>query len=152
MSSLKQDYPEITLKVELKGDRSKLVQIKQSNDVYLFAKEIFDESEILWREEMVMLCMNASNSVIGWYKVSSGGINKTLCDSRIVFTVALNCPGTCSIILIHNHPSGSLKPSQQDVLLSQKIKKGGEILDIAMLDSLIISDRGYYSLADNSDI
>jgi DNA repair protein RadC len=66
----------------------------------------------------------------------------------MVFRKALEKSGTTSIILCHNHPSGNLQPSQADILLTKKLKKAGEVLDMTVFDHLIVSERGYYSFAD----
>ena len=75
----------------------------------------------------------------------------TVCDPKIVFTVALNC-GATSLILSHNHPSGNLYPSNADKEVTKKIKEGGLLLDIRLLDHIIISDENYFSFADDNII
>ena len=97
-----------------------------------------------------MLCLNKSNKVIGFYKISNGGVAESIIDPKVVFTTALNTPGTCAIILAHNHPSGNLKPSEQDIQITKKIKEGGKIIDIKLLDHLIITDESYFSLNDEN--
>ena len=79
--------------------------------------------------------------------MSKGGITGTLVDTRLVFKRAIELTAT-SIILCHNHPSGTLKPSASDISLTKKIKKGGEVLDIKILDHIIITEGSYYSFAD----
>ncbi len=91
--------------------------------------------------------LNRANKALGAYEVSTGGISGTVADPRIIFAAALkaNC---CGIILSHNHPSGNLKPSRQDEELTQKIKQGGQLLEINLLDHLIITPEGYFSFSD----
>ncbi len=85
----------------------------------------------------------------GFYEVSNGGITGTLVDVRILFAVLLKSL-TTAVILLHNHPSGTLKPSEADKRLTKKIKKAGELFDIKVLDHLILTPEGdYYSFADN---
>jgi DNA repair protein RadC len=80
--------------------------------------------------------------------VSQGGLAGTVVDPKVVFAAALKARAS-SLILAHNHPSGNLKPSQADTDLTNKIKQGGELLDIAILDHLILSpEGGYFSFAD----
>jgi DNA repair protein RadC len=98
-----------------------------------------------------LILLNRNNATLGWYKVSQGGISGTICDPKIIFTVALQT-GASSIILAHNHPSGNLTPSQSDINLTKKIKEAGKILDISVLDHLIVSSNGYKSLADDGYI
>jgi DNA repair protein RadC len=81
------------------------------------------------------------------YNVSSGGITGTVADPRLIYTAALRV-NAVSLILAHNHPSRSLKPSRADEELTQKIKGAGAFLDIKVLDHLLISSEGYYSFAD----
>ena len=79
--------------------------------------------------------------------MSKGGISETTVDIRLLFKSALQC-GATAIIVAHNHPSGVLKLSTSDIKLTQKIKKAGENMDIKLLDHLIISEKGYFSFAD----
>lgn len=87
----------------------------------------------------------------GWVKgfeiISTGGITSTTVDLRLIFKRALE-EGAVSIIVFHNHPSGSLKPSKADEALTQKIDQAGKIMDIKLLDHVIVCDNGYYSFAD----
>jgi len=96
-----------------------------------------------------IILLNNSNRVKGIYELSNGGITGTLVDVRILFAVILKSVST-AVILLHNHPSGVLKPSEPDKRLTQKIKKAGELFDIKILDHIIINPDGeYYSFADN---
>lgn len=80
--------------------------------------------------------------------MSKGGISNTIVDPRIIFLKALEVQAT-SLVLCHNHPSGSLRPSRADEELTGKLKKAGLLLDIKVVDHLIVSDEGYYSFADD---
>ncbi|MEK7253606.1 MAG: JAB domain-containing protein, partial [Bacteroidota bacterium] len=84
-------------------------------------------------------------------KMTSGSVDATIVDVKMVFRKALEGQAV-SIVACHNHPSGSLRPSQADVDLTRKIKQAGEIIGIALLDHLIISERGYFSFADEGMI
>ncbi len=138
---------EITLSYKGKVKPSERIKLATSQNTADLLRTIFDADLLEWREEMILLCLNRMNKVIGYYKVSSGGVAGTVCDPKIIFTVALNC-GATSIILSHNHPSGNLKPSQADIDMTKRIKAGGKILDIEVLDHVIITAEGYYSFAD----
>lgn len=99
-------------------------------------------------EEFNVLFLNRANYVKGILRLSRGGITGTVADSRILFAAALKGLAT-GIIAAHNHPSGSLKPSQQDVELTRKLKQAGQFLDITLLDHIILAPHsGYYSFAD----
>ena len=82
------------------------------------------------------------------FELSTGGVTGTVADPKLVFAAALKL-NACNIILCHNHPSGSLKPSQADEALTRKIKEAGRYLDLPVIDHLIISgENNYYSFAD----
>ena len=141
--------PEIKIKVTLsKGDK---VKITSSKDAYNVFKDLFDPNTIVWSEEMILLALNRNNEVYAWRRISSGGTTGTIVDPKVVFSILLNC-GASAFILAHNHPSGSLAPSTQDFNITKKIKDGGELLDINLLDHLIIGHDNYHSMADNQQL
>jgi len=99
------------------------------------------------REVFAILFLNRSNKINHFEIVSEGGITGTVADPRIILKKALE-EDAVSIILCHNHPSGSLKPSRADEELTKKIKEAARYFDIMVLDHIIVSDNGYYSFAD----
>jgi DNA repair protein RadC len=101
----------------------------------------------LKHEEFWIIYLNNSNKVLQLSQLSKGGITGTLVDVRLAFKEALEV-GAVGIILAHNHPSGTLKPSESDIKLTSKIRKAGESLDINILDHLIITEKAYFSFAD----
>ena len=125
-----------------------IVTIKNSNDAHNAVKSVFNELQLGVREEFVVLYLNRSNQVLGSYCGFKGGITGVVVDLRLIFSVALKCLAI-SIVLAHNHPSGNLTPSLEDIALTKKVKNGGEFLDIHLLDHIIINSRGeYLSFAD----
>ncbi|MFD1257471.1 DNA repair protein RadC [Mucilaginibacter terrae] len=98
-------------------------------------------------EEFWILLLSRSCKIIAKELISKGGLSGTVADPKIIFHIALQHQAS-SIILAHNHPSGNLKPSQQDIDLTRKIHAAGRILDIGVLDHLIITDGGFFSFAD----
>ena len=98
-------------------------------------------------EFFYVLCLNRANQILGFNQISKGGFTGTIVDVRVIFQIALKACA-CSIICIHNHPSGSLNPSDADIQVNQKIKQAGEMLDIRLTDSLIITPEKYFSFAD----
>ena len=98
-------------------------------------------------EAFFILLLNRQNKVIQTKEISSGGFTGTLVDLRIVFKYALDYRAT-GIILAHNHPSGNLKPSEQDIQLTNKTIEFAKLLEIQVLDHLIITNNGYFSFAD----
>jgi DNA repair protein RadC len=127
------------------SDAEEVIQIRCSKDVAdIFHPLLAD----LQYEEFWVLFLNRSNKIIGRMKLSQGGISGTVTDVRMVMKKAIEYLAS-GIIVCHNHPSGNLNPSESDSKITKKIKDAGELLDIQMLDHLIISDRDYYSFADN---
>jgi DNA repair protein RadC len=136
----------ISISFDKKVKKSELLHISNAEDAYDIFKRVFDADTFAWCEEFIILCLNNSNRVVGFYKISSGGMTGTVVDVRMIFTTALKSLAT-SIILAHNHPSGKLLPSESDKNLTRKIKDAGKLLDIKILDHLIINDEGYFSFA-----
>ncbi|WP_278035902.1 JAB domain-containing protein [Flavobacterium nitratireducens] len=143
------NIPEIKIAVSFDKNlkKSELVKITSSRDAYEVFKRVFNADTFDWCEEVVMLCVNNSNKVVGFYKVSSGGMTGTIIDVRMIFTTALKSLAT-GIIIAHNHPSGTLTPSEADKSITRKIKEAGQFLDIKVLDHLIITDESYFSFVD----
>ena len=98
-------------------------------------------------EVFAVIFLNRANKINDFKIISEGGITGTVADPRIILKKALE-QDAVSIILCHNHPSGSLKPSRADEELTFKIKEAAKYFDIKVLDHLIVSDDGYYSFAD----
>lgn len=99
-------------------------------------------------EEFWLLLLDRGNRLIALAPVSSGGLHGTVADPKVIFKAALD-HRACSLILCHNHPSGQLRPSEEDIKLTRKLVEGGKLLDIAVQDHLIVGMHGYYSFADN---
>lgn len=123
-------------------------RIHSSQDAYSVFMDSWDMDTFDLQEAFNVLLLNRANEVLGIYRLSRGGLSGTLVDPRLIFSVALKGMAS-SVILAHNHPSGNLKPSKADIDLTNKLKDGGELLDIPILDHLIVTRNGYYSLADN---
>ena len=122
--------------------------ITSSLDAYTEIKQFFDADTLALQEQFVVMYLNRANRVIGIYPLSTGGITGTVADLRLIVSVALKTVAT-SIIMAHNHPSGSLKPSRQDEELTRKIKDACTFLDIKLTDHLILSpENEYFSFAD----
>ena len=118
--------------------------IVSSKDVYhIMRRHLFD----LNHEEFWILLTGRSQKVLGKELVSKGGLSETVVDPKIIFGMALQHQAS-GIFLVHNHPSGNLKPSQNDVVLTKKLGEAGNMLAIKILDHLIICDKGFFSFAD----
>lgn len=126
--------------------------IKTSRDCFEILNRVFDHDLIEAREEFVILYLNRSNQVIGYYKAFQGGVASVVCDPKMILSMGLKSLAS-GIILAHNHPSGSLKPSPQDIRLTQRIKEACRWVDIELMDHLILNANGsYYSFADEGEL
>jgi len=121
-------------------------KIASSASVFELMQPIIGE---LQHEEFWIIYLNNSNKVIQKNQLSKGGITGTLVDVRLVLKNALQV-GATGLILVHNHPSGTLKPSEADKQITLKLKTAAQSLDIKVLDHLIITEKAYFSFADKS--
>lgn len=121
-----------------------LSKIASSKAVFEIMQPIIGE---LPHEEFWVLYLNNSNKVIYKTQISKGGITGTVVDTRIVYKTALE-HGATSILLVHNHPSGTLVASEADKQITRKLKEAGKHLDIPVLDHVIITEQSYFSFAD----
>lgn len=99
-------------------------------------------------EEFWLLLLDRGNRLLNQCRVSMGGLHGTVADPKVIFKRALDDRAS-SVVLCHNHPSGQLRPSEEDIRLTRKLTEGGRLLDIAVQDHLIVTATGYYSFADN---
>jgi DNA repair protein RadC len=144
---LKLQIPEFKLSFKTKVKSSELFHISSSADVAHVCRMVFDEDTIEWLESFVLICLNRANKVVGFTKISQGGVTGTVADPRVILQHALLTNAT-SIILAHNHPSGSLRPSRADEEMTQKIKTACSYFDIKMLDHIIVTADEYFSFVD----
>ncbi|MDO6390071.1 JAB domain-containing protein [Pontibacter sp. BT731] len=138
---------EIRLSYRNRVKPSERPQVTCSNDSYQVLKQSWDTGKMEFVEQFKVLLLSRANRVLGIYEVSTGGVAGTVADPKLIFAAALKACAS-GIILSHNHPSGNLNPSTADLQLTKKIRQGGELLDIAVLDHIILTSEGYYSLAD----
>lgn len=144
--------PEIKISVKYKkGKKIQTEKLTSSGAVAQVLRKIFDADTIEWKEEFILLCLNRANELIGYFKVSSGGMAGTIADPKIIYTTALNCTAA-NIIVAHNHPSGNKKPSGADISITRKLYEAGQLLDINLLDHIILTRDGYYSFNDEGEI
>ncbi|WP_316827830.1 JAB domain-containing protein [Pedobacter miscanthi] len=123
-------------------------KITSSNQTFQLLKSKWDMGRIAFLEEFKIILLNRSNHVLGIVDISMGGVSGTYVDPKVVFAVALK--GNASgIILTHNHPSGSIRPSEADIKLTTRLAECGKLLDINVWDHIILSENSYYSFADD---
>tara|TARA_R110001592_G_scaffold1788_1_gene10607 strand:+ start:2186 stop:2875 length:690 start_codon:yes stop_codon:yes gene_type:complete len=127
-------------------ESAKKMKIGNSKDAYeLMKAELMDQPV----EQFWVIMLKRNNEVIQKRVISLGGVSGTVADPKVIFKKALEDLAS-GIILVHNHPSGNLKPSQADIKLTEKLKNAGNLLEIPVLDHIIFTDDGYYSFADES--
>ena len=135
---------EVTYKTKVRP--SERVKITSSVDAANILRDVWTNKIELY-EEFVILCLNRANKVLGWVKVSQGGLTGTVIDAKIIFSIALKTNAS-GIILCHNHPSGNLQPSDADKQITKQLSAAGKLLEISVLDHIILTVEGFYSFAD----
>lgn len=126
------------------GNANETQKITSSRDAFNILFPVFSD---LNHEEFWILILNRANCVVSKQLISKGGMAGTVADPKIIFKVSLEQNGAC-IILAHNHPSGNLRPSQQDISITKKLVEAGKMLDLLVLDHLIFSNNLFYSFGD----
>lgn len=123
------------------------ITVASSHDVDKLLRSYWNRDSLDFYESFVVVYLSRSNEVLGIHRIADGSIDGCLVDIRLIMQGAL-LTNSSGIILAHNHPSGNLKPSEQDIRLTREIKKAGEFLKIRVLDHIIITSITYTSLAD----
>lgn len=132
------------------GNKEKL-KITNSDTAYKVAISKWNMDTIELQEECKVLLLNRANKVIGIFSVTKGGTTSCIVDIKLILSVALKTVSN-GIILLHNHPSGNLRPSEADRSITNKLKKGCEALDLQLLDHLIVTKEGYFSFSDSGEL
>lgn len=147
---MKNQLAEITISYNKKRNSEPTI-IKNSASAHNVCRQAYLETnaQMNLREYFYLVFLNRANHVLGYIKLSEGGICSTVTDLRLAFATALKVVSS-GVILCHNHPSGNLKPSKSDIELTKKFRHAGEILDIPILDHLILSNNSYFSFADEA--
>lgn len=122
-------------------------KITDSRSTYDLLIHNWNQDKIELLEEFKLLLLNRGNRVLGLVDISVGGSSGTIADPKIIFTAALKGKAS-AVILVHNHPSGNIRPSRQDETITHQLKEGGKLLDIIVMDHVIVSSEGYFSFAD----
>jgi DNA repair protein RadC len=121
--------------------------ISQALDAAEYLKSIWDRDRIELVEEFVMLCLDRSHQPLGWLKVSTGGLFAVTVDIRVVLSVALQTASS-ALIVAHNHPSGNLTPSPEDLALTRRLKEASALVGIKLLDHIILTKDSALSFVD----
>jgi len=122
------------------------IKITESKTVEQYARDIYPV-DIIHREAMVIIFLNQANETIGYTTLSIGGVCGTVVDNKLLFQAAFACNAT-QFIMVHNHPSGNLNPSQSDIKITKQVKECGKILALPLLDHVILTETDHYSFAN----
>lgn len=141
------NLPEFQISLKTKNAPETLMSVRNNEDVAAVARQCFNADTINWTESFVVIALNQANKVLGFYKVSQGGVTGTVADPKVIFQFALLANAT-GLIIAHNHPSGNLQPSPADEAITNKIKEAGKMLDIKLRDHIIVTENNFYSFAD----
>ena len=138
---------EIKVSYSNKGD--KRIKINNSATARQVALSHWDLNIMEFQEEVKVILLNKANMVLGIYELSRGGSTSSVVDIKIILSVALKTHSS-SIIVVHNHPSGNLNPSEADKRLTNRLNKACEVIDLVLLDHLIVTKESFYSFKDNN--
>ena len=127
-----------------KTENHQNIQITCSQDIFKIGQPIIENLKV---EEFWVILLNRANKIISKKKISQGGVSSTVVDAKVILKYAIDELAS-SLILFHNHPSGNVNPSKEDLSITQKLKSSLLLLDINLLDHLIISNKTYFSFAD----
>lgn len=138
----------VELYIRLKAKKEEAPTVTHSNDVYT---QMIGLMADLGVEECWCIYLNQASRVIKKQRISKGGLSSTAVDVRVVIKEALLC-GACALALVHNHPSGSIRPSREDDRLTKEVNTACELMSIRMVDHVIVTDGSFYSYADEGRI
>ncbi|MDP3558108.1 MAG: JAB domain-containing protein [Bacteroidota bacterium] len=122
-------------------------KVTSSNDAANIVRKILPEGTIEMQEQVIVLYMNRANNVIGYYRHSTGGVHAAIIDVKLIVSTALKSLSS-AILIAHNHPSGNLKPSNEDLEITKKLSNAAKAVDVALLDHVIVTKDGHYSFSD----
>lgn len=136
------------IKVSYSTNKPDKIKLSSFVDTYQFILSQWNHDIIEFQEESKIILVNRANLVLGIYELSKGGISGTVVDIRIILGVALKCNAS-GIILVHNHPSGNMNPSEADRKITRRLKEACDLLEISLLDHFIISRNDFFSFAQD---
>jgi DNA repair protein RadC len=136
---------EVKLSYHPKINPSQRPKITTAIEAYRLFLQHWDLDKIYLSEQCYMLLLNVRGNALGMIQLSSGGINSTVLDLKMIFATALKACAS-AIILAHNHPSGEVSPSQEDIRITKRIEEAGKILGIELADHLIITPTKFLSM------
>jgi DNA repair protein RadC len=117
----------------------------QSAEKYLHS--VWDPHKLELVEDLYLVCLNGAQEALGWVRVSSGGFDRAVVDPRMIFGIALQAASS-AIVVAHNHPSGEVLPSDEDLDVTRKLAAAGQMLNVPLLDHIILTKNAAFSFAD----
>ena len=145
------DYTVGEVELSYKPKLKNLHKIVSSEDAYKYLLPTYKEGTICYKEYFKVLFLNQANQVLGYTLISEGGITETSVDVRVILQAAL-LTNSMALVLAHNHPSGNLRPSRQDMEITKQVKEAAKLIRITVIDHLILTDAGYYSFSDEGQL
>lgn len=139
------------ISVSYSTNKADIIKLTNCKSTFDFILSQWNLDIIEFQEECKVILFNRANFVLGVYELSKGGISGTVVDIRIVLSVALKCNAS-GIVLVHNHPSGNLIPSEPDKQITRRLKDACDLLGFNLLDHYIISKYDFYSFKQNGFI
>ena len=140
------DYTVGEVELTYKSTSKSRSKIYSSEDAYKYLLPTYKEGTICYKEYFKVLFLNQASQILGYTLISEGGITETCADVRVILQAAL-LTNSVAIILAHNHPSGNLKPSRQDMEITKQVRDAAKLMRITVTDHLILTDAGYFSFA-----
>lgn len=151
LNGTRKNIPSVNIpELDVKFSRNKKLfegRVVSSNDVAKFLKSILNEGEIELQEHFIVIYLDNANQILGYYKHAKGGIRHVIVDTKIILATALKCLAA-GIILCHNHPSGILKASEDDLKITKEIKEAAKMMNMLVLDHIIITKDSHLSFID----
>ncbi|TCD28613.1 DNA repair protein [Pedobacter psychrodurus] len=147
MENVNYQVAEIEISYRPKFKVAEQPKVTSSDMAFKILLRSWDAGRIELLEEFKVVLLSRQNRVLGVVDISRGGFSDVVTDPKVIFSIALKSCAS-SLIVSHNHPSGELRPSAADILLTSKLVSGGQILGITVHDHLIVSPYGYFSFKD----
>jgi DNA repair protein RadC len=145
------DYKVGEVELSYKSTSKARSKIYSSEDAYKVLLPTYKEGTICYKEYFKVLFLNQASQILGYTLISEGGLTDTTVDVRVILQAAL-LTNSVALVLAHNHPSGSMKPSRQDMEITKQVKEAARLMRISVIDHLILTDAGYYSFSDEGQL
>ena len=139
------------IKVSYSTNKADKIKLTNCRETFEFIISQWNLDIIEFQEECKIILVNRANFVLGIYELSKGGISGTVVDVRIILSVALKCNAS-GIILVHNHPSGNMTPSESDKKITRKLYQACDLLEIVLIDHFIVCKEKFYSFKQDGFI